>query len=407
MADAAFRSDPNPMSLPHALPTAPQAGDDPARADRFRLAMTASNIGMAIVSLEGVWLEVNPALCAMLGYREEQLRGQHYSDVTHPDDLAISHNLVAALVSGELASVDEHKRYVHSDGSDVWVQLNVAVMRADDGAPQYFISHMRDIRGEREAGIALSARVAEHGAALDASHRQLQLFADAVAHDLRAPLRSIESFSALLADRAGERLNETDRDYLGRIRAAASRMTGLLAMLTELSHVTRAEMRIAPVDLSLLADWVGAELQDADPAHRGEVSVQPGLQVEGDERLLKLMLTQLMHNAWKFSTVPAEAPAGTRVRIEVAGEVRAGVLALSVRDHGSGFDMRYAHKLFEPFQRLHGPDQGGGHGLGLAIAQRVAERHRGQLRAHAEPGAGSTFTVELPLVSRGEENADA
>lgn len=401
MADAPL----HPMNLPHALPTATQAGDDPARDDRFRQAMRASNIGMAIVSLDGIWLDANPALCAMLGYREEELRGHHYAEVTHPDDLAISHNLVAALVSGELASVDEHKRYLHRDGSEVWVQLNVAVMRSDDGAPQYFISHMRDIRGEREAGIALSARVAEHGAALDASHRQLQLFADAVAHDLRAPLRSIESFSALLVDRAGERLNETDRDYLARIRAAATRMTGLLAMLTELSHVTRAEMRIAPVDLSLLADWVGAELQDADPARRGEVRVQPGLQVEGDERLLKLMLSQLMHNAWKFSGPQAGADAP--VRIEIGGEIRDGTLALSVRDHGSGFDMRYAHKLFEPFQRLHGPDQGGGHGLGLAIARRVAERHRGRLSAQSEPGRGSTFTVELPLVSRGEENADA
>lgn len=111
---------------------------------------------MAIVSLDGVWLEVNPALCAMLGYREEQLRGHHYSEVTHRDDLAISQNLVAALVSGELASVDEHKRYVHADGSDVWVQLNVAVMRADDGAPQYFISHMRKARSRPASATARS-----------------------------------------------------------------------------------------------------------------------------------------------------------------------------------------------------------------------------------------------------------
>ncbi|MGO1073511.1 sensor histidine kinase [Lysobacter sp. CA199] len=373
--------------------------------DRFRLAMAASNIGMAIVSPDGIWLEVNPAMCAMLGYRIDELTGHHYSEVTHPDDLAISDNLVAALVSGALASVDEHKRYVHRDGSDVWVQLNVAVMRDEDGAPQYFISHMRDIRGERAAGMALSVRMAEHGAALDASNRQLQLFADAVAHDLRAPLRSIESFSALLGERAVERLNETDRDYLARIRAAASRMTGLLAALTELSHVTRADMRIAPVDLSLLADWVGAELQDTDPRHRGEINVQPGLQVEGDERLLKLMLNQLMHNAWKFSRErdAEDAP----VNIQVRGEVAGGRLLLSIQDQGSGFDMRYAHKLFEPFQRLHGPDQGGGHGLGLAIARRVVERHRGQLRAHSQPGAGSTFTVELPVVSAGEEKPNA
>ena len=396
------------MSLPRATTTADHATAAVASKmgdDRFRQAMAASNIGMAIVSIEGIWLEINPALCAMLGYREDELRGHHYSEVTHPDDLAISNNLVTALVNGSLASVDEHKRYVHRDGSEVWVQLNVAVMRDESGAPQYFISHMRDIRGEREAGIALSARIEERGAALDASNRQLQLFADAVAHDLRAPLRSIESFSALLSERAIERLNETDRDYLGRIRAAASRMTSLLAALTELSHVTRAEMRVAPVDLSLLVDWVGAELQDADPRHRGEVSVQPGLQVEGDERLLKLMLNQLMHNAWKFS---CEREGQVEpVRIEVSGETVAGRLLLTIRDHGAGFDMRYAHKLFEPFQRLHGPDQGGGHGLGLAIARRVVERHRGELRAHSQPGAGSTFIVELPVAATGEENPDA
>ncbi|MGH8083437.1 MAG: sensor histidine kinase [Lysobacter sp.] len=392
------------MTLPHATMPADQAGDD-----RFRLAMAASNIGMAIVSLDGIWVEVNPALCAMLGYRVDELRGHHFNEVTHPDDLAISNHLVSALVSGDLASVDEHKRYVHRDGSDVWVQLNVAVMRDEDGKPQYFISHMRDIRGEREADLASNAliaeRIAEHGAALDASNRQLQLFADAVAHDLRAPLRSIESFSALLVERAVERLSETDRDYLARIRAAASRMTGLLAALTELSHVTRAEMRIAPVDLSLLADWVGAELQDADPRHRGEVSVQPGLQVDGDERLLKVMLNQLMHNAWKFSC--ERDGEGAAVRIQVRGEVVGRRLLLSIQDQGSGFDMRYAHKLFEPFQRLHGPDQGGGHGLGLAIARRVAERHRGQLRGHSQPGAGSTFTVELPVAAAGEDKANA
>lgn len=398
------------MSLPHAPMSASQAGDD-----RFRLAMTASNLGMAIVSIDGIWVEVNPALCAMLGYPVEELRGHHYSEVTHADDLEISQHLVSALVSGALASLDEHKRYVHRDGSEVWVQLNVAVARDQHGAPQYFIAHMRDIGGEREAGLALSARAEQSGAALDASNRQLQLFADAVAHDLRAPLRSIESFSALLSERAGERLNETDRDYLGRIRAAASRMTGLLAALTELSNVTRAQMRIAPVDLSLLADWVGAELQDADPRHRGEIAVQPGLQVEGDERLLKLMLNQLMHNAWKFSCerVSCERAGGAdageveTVRIRVSGERVGGRLRLEIRDHGSGFDMRYAHKLFEPFQRLHGPDQGGGHGLGLAIAQRIVERHGGQLRAHSQPGAGSTFTVELPVLSAGEDNPDA
>ncbi len=130
-------------------------------------------------------------------------------------------------------------------------------------------------------------------------------------------------------------------------------------------------MKPGPVDMGLLADWVSAELQDQEPHRQAQIEVQPRLICEGDERLLKLMLAQLMHNAWKF------ARPGEPVRIEVSGEREGNLLRMVIRDHGVGFDMRYAHKLFEPFQRLHGPEQGGGHGLGLAIAQRIAERHRG------------------------------
>ena len=140
-------------------------------------------------------------------------------------------------------------------------------------------------------------------------------------------------------------------------------MSSLLDALGELSRATRADCSPSDVDLSLLAEWVLAELQDAEPHRRAQIQVQPGLFVRGDERLLKLMLAQLLHNAWKFSGDAAS------VRIEVSGE-RDGerCQTLVVRDHGIGFDCRYAHKLFEPLQRLHGPEQGAGHGLGLAIA---------------------------------------
>ena len=118
----------------------------------------------------------------------------------------------------------------------------------------------------------------------------------------------------------------------------------------------------------------------------------------GDERLLKLMLAQLMHNAWKF------AQPGEPVRIEVTGEIEGNQLRMAIHDHGIGFDMRYAHKLFEPFQRLHGPEQGGGHGLGLAIAQRIAERHHGRILADSHLDAGSTFVIELPAVAADQES---
>ncbi|HZX78609.1 sensor histidine kinase [Lysobacter sp.] len=367
--------------------------------DRFRLAMEASGVGMAIVDLQGRWEEVNPAFERMFGYSAAELVGRPAAAFTHPDDVGMSSTYLRGLVDGSLPMLDALKRYVHRNGETIWAHVNVAVMRDANGMPMHLLVQLRDVSAQRAAELALQTRAEAEHAALDASRRQLQLFADAVAHDLRAPLRSIESFSALLADRAGERLDDTDRDYLVRIRAAASRMSGLLSALNDLSYVTRAELRASDVDLSLLAEWIGAELQDAEPGRRAEIHVQPQLRVQGDERLLKLMLSQLIGNAWKFSR--EREP----IRIDVAGERIGDLVHVEIRDQGIGFDMRYAHKLFEPFQRLHGPDQGGGHGLGLAIVRRIAERHRGSVRADSTPDAGATFTLELPATMVAEERA--
>lgn len=215
-------------------------------------------------------------------------------------------------------------------------------------------------------------------------------FADALAHDLRAPLRSIESFAAMLERRAGDTLDETSRDYLARIRAASTRMGSLLAALSELSAVPRVEPQPAPVDLSLLAEWALAELADTHPQRQVEVVVQPDLRVHGDERLLRQLLQKLLLNAWTFT---ADVP---HARIEVSGEAGPQGQRLVVRDNGIGFDTRYAHKMFEPFQRLHAPDQGGGNGLGLTIAQAIAARHGGRIHGESVPGEGTTFTFEWP-----------
>ena len=378
------------MPLPIAPANAPMST---SRDDRFQLAMESSGIGMAIVDVDGRWVEVNPALQRMLGYEASEMVGRPVSAFTHSDDIESSRSYLDGLVDGRIPVLDVDKRYLHRDGHAVWARANVAVMRDAQTRPQYLVVQLRDLTGQRAAQAALDAHASERAEALDAAQRQLQLFADAVAHDLRAPLRSIESFSGLLASRAGERLDATDQDYLSRIRAAASRMSGLLGALSELSRATRAELQPTPIDLSLLAEWVCAELQDADPGRQAQVAVQPGLACEGDERLVKLMLTQLLDNAWKFSR---DNPT---TRIEVTGQRDGDAVRVAIRDHGVGFDARYAHKLFEPFQRLHGPEHGGGHGLGLAIAQRVAQRHGGRVTADSHDDGGSTFTIELPAVA--------
>ncbi|MFC5578812.1 ATP-binding protein [Lysobacter niabensis] len=225
---------------------------------------------------------------------------------------------------------------------------------------------------------------------LDAARRQLQLLTDTVTHDLRAPLRTIEGFAALVADSAHDRLDERERGQLQRVREAAARMSSLLEALAEFSRATNAPLQPVEVDISLVAEWVLADLQAAEPQRRAQIHVQPGLSARGDERLLRLMLVQLLNNAWKFSAASAVT------RIEVTGERGDGTCRFSIRDSGIGYDVRYAHKLFEPLQRLHAAEEGAGHGLGLAIAQRIATRHGGTIAGVSQIGDGAAFTVELP-----------
>lgn len=243
--------------------------------------------------------------------------------------------------------------------------------------------------GATEAGASAApspvASPTAEDAGLQAVHARLDALARGMSHDLRAPLRAIEGFARQVArDPTAEEVPA----QLERIRQAAARMGGLIDALVELMRLDGVPLRPAPVDLGLLADWVAAELHDAQPEPPLRLEVQDDLGVVGDERLLKLLLQQLLRNARQFA-------GGGEARVEIAGERRGDALHLRVRDHGIGFDMAHAGKLFQPFQRLHGRDEGAGDGLGLAIAQRVAARHHGALSAEARPGDGATFHVVL------------
>ena len=247
---------------------------------------------------------------------------------------------------------------------------------------------------------ALKKRLAVVEAELRDLGRQQQALAQGISHDLRAPLRSVDSFALLLGQHLQGTLDDTGRDHLRRIREAAARMGALLDSLQQLLLAGRSPLRPATVDLSMLADWIGAELQDAEPGRAAEIVVAPSLSVQGDEYLLKGMLAQLLGNAWKFSRTRE------RVEISVEGEVVGDRLQLRIRDRGIGFDTQYAAKLFEPFQRLHGADEGAGAGIGLAIAQCIAQRHGGRIHAESTLGMGSVFHVELPMLGPQEPQAD-
>lgn len=234
----------------------------------------------------------------------------------------------------------------------------------------------------------LEKRVADRTRELQALNQELESFTHSVSHDLRAPLRAISGFSGILASDHAAVLDDTGRNYLQRLRNATERMNELIEDLLDLSRVSRGPMSSDIVDLSAIAREVLAILQRNDPQRRVDVQVADGVQVRGDAGLLRILLDNLLGNAWKFTSRTPEA------RITFAAGPEPGSFVIS--DNGAGFDMQYAGKLFGPFQRLHREAEFPGTGIGLATVQRIVNRHGGRIQAEAQPDKGATFKVWLP-----------
>ena len=235
----------------------------------------------------------------------------------------------------------------------------------------------------------LEQRVAERTTQLAAANKELEAFSYSVSHDLRAPLRSIDGFSQALLEEYGEQFDDTAKDYLTRARSASQRMSVLIDDLLSLSRVTRSEMRHEILDLTAMARSIGEELQKSDASRQVDFVIAEGLKVEGDPRLLRVAMDNLIGNAWKYTSRHASA------RIEIGCNGNNGDSAYFVRDDGAGFDPRYADRLFGAFQRLHGLADFPGTGIGLATVQRIIRRHGGDVWAEGEVEKGATFYFTL------------
>ena len=254
-------------------------------------------------------------------------------------------------------------------------------------------SSLAQLRAQAEALRAsearLEARVALRTAELTAANRELESFSYSVSHDLRSPLRAIDGFAQALREDESERFSPDSLQLLARLQAAATRMGQLIDDLLQLSRVTRAELHREPVDLGALASSVANELRQHEAGRDVTFSIQPGVVARGDPRLLRVLLENLLGNAWKFTSKRSGA------LIEFFAQTVDGVTHYAVRDNGVGFDMAYAGKLFSPFQRLHKATDFPGTGIGLATVQRIVHRHGGEIRAEATPGGGATFRFTL------------
>jgi signal transduction histidine kinase len=236
----------------------------------------------------------------------------------------------------------------------------------------------------------LEKRVAERTAQLEAANKELEAFSYSVSHDLHTALMIVDGFTRELVKNYIDQLDDTGRHYLHRLQAASQRMKQLTDAFLKLSHVNRGELRRGTVNLSDIATIVAADLRQTEPERRVTFVIQRALKAAGDKRLIKVVLENLLGNAWKYTQKNEEAV------IEFGSTVVNGEKAFFVRDNGVGFPMAQAGRLFGAFQRLHSQEEFSGHGIGLATVQRIIDRHGGKVWAHGEVGKGATFYFTLP-----------
>jgi light-regulated signal transduction histidine kinase (bacteriophytochrome) len=241
----------------------------------------------------------------------------------------------------------------------------------------------------RRVNADLERRVAERTRQLESANRELEAFAYAVSHDLRAPLRSMSGFSQILQENAPPGLDDKSRHYLQRIHDASARMSSLIDDLLNLSRIGRSELTARPISLSQLAVEAAAAVRERHPTRDVLLEITPGMEVSADPRLLRIALENLLSNAWKYTARHPQALVSVGTQQGENGPV------YFVRDNGVGFDMKYADKLFVPFQRLHPEAEFPGSGIGLVTVQRIIARHGGRVWADAKPDEGATFYFSL------------
>ena len=292
---------------------------------------------------------------------------------------------------------------VRPDGERRWVVARGQAVRDADGKVVKLHGTVQDFTVRKQAELALSAsearyrllnndlerRVSERTAELTASNQELDAFAYAVSHDLRAPLRAMSGFSQALVEDYGDKMEGEAKVYLNQITIAGSRMGELIDGILTLSRSTRNSLMCEPVDLSAMAGRLLQELAETEPERQVNWQVEPGLTIKGDPRMVEVVMQNLLGNAWKYTskTVAAE--------IKLFSEQRDSRAWICVADNGAGFDMAHAGKLFQPFQRLHRQEEFVGIGIGLATVQRIVRRHGGNIEAAGTPGTGARFCFFL------------
>ncbi len=351
--------------------------------------------GIIITDRNNDILSVNQAFTEITGYSAEEAIGEN-------PRLLSSGWQEAAFYQEMWNSIKETGRWQgeiwdrRKNGEVYCGLLSISTVRDERGEITHHCAIFMDITQRKAAEAAISRlnadlenRVASRTAELERINKELEAFSYSVSHDLRAPLRAINGFSKIVLEENKGKLDEDSVKHLQRIRAGGERMERLIDDLLTLSHLSRQAMHRQDIDLTELAHQAIDALTREHPGRNAGVIVAPGIRGNGDPGLIRIVLENLIGNAWKFTSRTSEA------RIEVGIEDHHGETAYFVRDNGAGFNMKYADKLFSPFKRLHADKEFEGTGIGLSIVERIITRHGGRVWAESKEGQGAIFYFTL------------
>lgn len=334
-------------------------------------------VGIGHVALDGAFLRINRRFCEIAGCSGGRDPANIY-DSTHPDDLAVCRTNDALLLEGRVRSYTLEKRYVHEDAT-VWASLTMSMVYDNAGKASFMVAIVDDITDRKLMEQEL-----------ESANRDLRAFNYTVAHDLRQPLNLISGYCQGVQMACGERLTDECLEFLQKAYEATLRMNKLVSALLQFAEMAHAELKQEPVNLSLQAEEIAAELARSERERKVSFRIAAGMTANGDAQLLRAVLANLMGNAWKYSAQKAEA------LIEFGSTIRDGRTAFFIRDNGEGFDAADAEQIFLPFRRLPGGKRVSGFGIGLATVERIIKRHGGKVWAEGEPGKGATFYFVLP-----------